>query len=333
MHRLIWAVGLTLTAACTSGTPDEPKTDASGEYDFEGICRAGSGEVPILGQWAGIADLQVSMVAEEDALVALCPNPQIQPAELVMRIVLTESEEGTTEVELQLCDLQLPTILAGVAKCPADPSKIVELTIFPSDALSLHLPTIQIFFDSGLPSSVSAGSAFEPDSFIETLGVALPSPSDPLPFWDPTREGCSKADKGLLEDCVEGHELLIDEDGDGQVGVTLGATSGEDALISGDAYTTIRLAPRLFGTVKNEQCIEGEIGLNLEFTIVSSALKVGGLVLNTPMVNENIPPLDFLETSRFKLLRADGPDVPFDDDADGVISCAEIRNNRGNFLR
>jgi hypothetical protein len=332
MHRFLWALGLTILAACVSGE-EEIKTDATGEYDFEGICRQGEGDVPVLGQWAGIADLSVSMEARPGSLVALCPNPQEQPAEMLMRVVLTEGELGTTQVELQLCDLQLPTILGAVASCPLDPTRVIEIAIFPSDALSLLIPTIEIHFDSGMPPVVEAGSAFEPDSFVEVLGVDLDDPFDPLPEWDITREGCSTADQGTSAACVEGYERLNDQDGDGHLGVTLGASSGGSNLIAGDAYVTIRLAPQLHGAVKNDLCIEGSIALNLDFTIVDSDIKVGGLALNTPTVNENIPPLDFLESSRFKLIRADGPSVPFDDDGDGDITCEEIRNNRGNFWR
>lgn len=337
MRRVMLAAGLTVLAACTSG-PEDGEKDASGgadaEYDFEGICRQGEGDVPVVGQWAGLADLSVRMEAQEGALVALCPNPQEQPAELLMRVALTEGELGTTQVELQICDLQLPTILAGVGKCPTDPTKIVELSIFPTEALALFIPTIQIVFDSGLPTSVAAGAPFEPDSFVELLGVELASPDDPLPYWDVAREGCSTGDNGAAPaDCVVGYELLVDEDADTNLGVSLGASSGASELITGDAYVAIRLAPRLIGAVKNANCIQGDIALNLDFSIVDTDVKVGGLALNTPTVNENIPPLDFLETSKFKLLRADGVDVPFDDDGDGTITCDEIRNNRGNFLR
>ncbi|NLY95229.1 MAG: hypothetical protein GXY23_14535 [Myxococcales bacterium] len=332
MHRFLWALGLAFITACTSG-PEKTEPDADGEYDFEGICRQGTGNVSVTGQWAGIADLAVGMEARRGSLVALCPNPQEQPAELLMRIHLTEGESGTTQVELQLCDLQLPTIFAAVASCPTDPSKILELSIFPSDALAAFLPTLQIFFDSGIPTEVGAGTAFRPDIFVELVGAALDDPTDPLPFWDVSREGCTGSDKGTAEECVEGYERLADDDGDGQLGVTLGASSGTNQLIAGEAYVTIRLSPQLDGTVKNEHCIEGNIALNLDFTIVDSDVNVSGLKLNTPTLNDNIPPLDFLEKSRFKLLRADGPDVPFDDDGDGVITCAEIRNNRGHFLR
>jgi hypothetical protein len=332
MHRFLWASWLAMFVACNPG--GETKSDASdADYDFEGICRQGTGEVPVVGQWAGIADLAVGMEARPGSLVALCPNPQEQPAELLMRVVLVEGEGGTTQVELQLCDLQLPTILGAVASCPSDPNKIIEISIFPSDALSVLIPTIEINFDSGVPASVPAGSAFVPDSFIELLGTTLDDPLDPLPYWDVDRDGCSPSSGGTPQACVVGYEKLVDDDGDLKLGVTLGASSGTSQLISGDAYVAIRLAPQLDGVVKNDLCIEGAIALNLDFQIVDSDIKVSGLKLNTPTVNENIPPLDFLSSSRFKLLRADSPSVPFDDDQDGIVTCEEIRNNRGNFLR
>ena len=50
-------------------------------------------------------------------------------------------------------------------------------------------------------------------------------------------------------------------------------------------------------------------------------------------MTDNIPPLNFLPTSTFKMLRADDQGLDFDDNDDGIVSCAEIINNEGQFLR
>lgn len=321
-------------AACATDIEEPGRVDFDGNTpNFDGICADGEGSVQVTGQWAGIANLQVELVARSGSLVALCPNPQTQPAELVMLVNMTESDSDSTIVELQLCDLELPTILAGVGACPADPSRILELAILASDALADLLPTLRIEFDSGLATEINAGDDFVPDSFVEVLGVELDDPMGQLPFWDETRENCALSGRGTPEECVEGYESLVDADGDGQLGVTLLANSGVGGLVEGEAYTTIRLAPQLSGKIRNNECIDGNIALNLDFTIVDSLASVSGIVLSTPLLNANIPPLNFLEESRFKLIRADSEAIPFDDDGDGVITCAEVRNNRGNFLR
>jgi len=323
-------------ALIACGAEEEPpgRVGLDGQVpNFDGICADGDGSVQVTGQWAGIANLAVELVARPGSLVALCPNPQIQPAELVMLVNLTEGDDNSTMVELQLCDLELPTILAGVGACPSDPNRILELAIMPSEALAELLPSIRILFDSGLATEIIAGDDFLPDSFVEILGVDLDDPMGPLPFWDESRENCSLSGKGTPEECVDGYEIIDDADGDGHLGVTLLANSGPGGLVEGEAYTTIRLAPRLKGKIRNDVCIEGTIALNLDFTIVDSVASVSGIVLSTPLLNANIPPLNFLEDSTFKLLRADTAILPFDDDGDGVITCEEVRNNRGNFLR
>lgn len=335
MQRLLFIFAISiLLVACAEEKEAPGRIDFDGKVpNFDGICADGEGSIDVRGQWAGIANLQVELVARSGALVALCPNPQIQPAELVMLINLTEGEGGSTNVELQLCDLELPTILAGVGSCPSDPSRILELAILPSDALAELLPTLRIEFDSGLPSTINAGDDFIPDSFVELLGVELDDPRDPLPYWNESRTNCGLGGKGGPADCVEDYDRIQDSDGDGNLGVTLFANSGVGGLVEGEAYTTIRLAPQLEGTIRNDICIDGTIALNLDFTIVDSIASVSGIVLSTPLLNANIPPLNFLSDSRFKLLRADTTRVPFDDDGDGIITCEEVRNNRGNFLR
>lgn len=335
MKRLSFLFAISFILSSCGDDAEKPGRDGfDGRVpNFEGICADSEGSVQVIGQWAGIANLSVELAARSGSLVALCPNPQIQPAELVMLINLTEGDDESTMVELQLCDLELPTILAGVGSCPSDPSRVLELAILPSDALAELLPTLRILFDSGLATEITAGDDFIPDSFVEVLGVELEDPTGPLPFWDETREKCGLSGKGSPADCVEGYELIEDADGDGNLGVTLFANSGAGGLVEGEAYTTIRLAPQLRGRIRNDACIEGTIALNLDFTIVDSRASVSGIVLSTPLLNANIPPLNFLEDSRFKLIRADSAAIPFDDDGDGVITCEEVRNNRGNFLR
>jgi len=95
----------------------------------------------------------------------------------------------------------------------------------------------------------------------------------------------------------------------------------------------VRIAPSFDGLIQNNNCVDGTVALNLDFSIVDSDVRVVGLGLATGAVTQNIPPLDFLPTSSFKLLRADQSGLDFDDDNDGTVTCAEILNNEGQFQR
>jgi hypothetical protein len=155
--------------------------------------------------------------------------------------------------------------------------------------------------------------------------------TEPLPRWDLTLPGCATAGDTAL--CVPGYESLFDEDGDGNLGVTLLADSGEGGLVAGEAYVAVRIAPVFEGRIQNSNCVDGTVALNLDFSIVDSNVQVVGLELATGAVTQNIPPLDFLTTSGFKLLRADAQGLDFDDDDNGTVTCAEILNNEGQFQR
>ncbi|MCA9532120.1 MAG: hypothetical protein KC593_00515 [Myxococcales bacterium] len=284
----------------------------------------------LIGQWAAQADLQVELTGLPRALVALCPDPQVRPSRLTMRAVVTDDGMGDATVALEVCRLDLPTITGSAFRCPMDPAATLDIAILTSDAFGALLPTLDVRFDTGLPVTNNGGTAFRPNPFVLTMGANLMD-DEPLPRWDLTLPNCATA--GDTASCVPGYESLFDEDGDGNLGVTLLANSGDGGLVAGEAYVAVRIAPSFDGRIQNSNCVDGTVSLNLDFSIVDSDVRVVGLGLATGAVTQNIPPLDFLPTSGFKLLRADEQGLDFDDDNDGTVTCAEILNNEGQFQR
>ena len=284
----------------------------------------------LAGQWAAQADLQVELTGLPRALVALCPDPQVRPSRLTMRAVVSDDGNGDGVVALEVCRLDLPTITGSAFRCPEDPTATLDIEILTSEAFGALLPTLDVGFNTGLPIESAGGTAFRPTPFVVTMGANL-GDTDPLPRWDLGLPGCMTA--GTTEECVPGYESLFDEDGDGHLGVTLLANSGEGGLVEGEAYVAVRIAPSFDGIIQNPNCVDGQVSLNLDFSIVDSDVRVVGLGLATGAVTQNIPPLNFLPTSRFKLLRADQQGLDFDDDDDGTVTCAEILNNEGQFQR
>ena len=331
---MVWVDLLCLSLCAGSfgcgGSEATPPRPDMGPPPRVGGCTPEAGPVTLTGQWAAQADLQVELMGLPRALVALCPDPQIRPSRLTMRAVVTEDMNGDAEVSLEVCSLELPTITGSAFRCPTDPTATLDIAILTSEAFGALLPTLDVNFATGLPATTTGGTPFQPTPFTLTMGANL-AENEPLPRWDLTRPTCATA--GDTVTCVDNHEALFDEDGDGNLGVTLLADSGEGGLVSGEAYVAVRIAPSFDGVIQNSNCVDGTVSLNLDFSIVDSDVRVVGLALATGAVTQNIPPLDFLPTSSFKLLRADQSGLDFDDDNDGTVTCAEILNNEGQFQR
>lgn len=323
---------LALVAGCVGcgGSEAMPPRPDMGPPPRVGVCTPQAGPVNLTGQWAAQADLQVELSGLPRALVALCPDPQVRPSRLTMRAVVTEDVNGDAQVSLEVCSLELPTITGSAFRCPTDPTATLDIAILTSEAFAALLPTLDVNFTTGLPAASSGGTPFQPSPFVLTMGANL-ADDEALPRWDLSLPTCDTA--GDTATCVPNYEALYDQDGDGNLGVTLLADSGEGGLVSGEAYVAVRIAPSFDGLVQNSNCVDGTVALNLDFSIVDSDVRVVGLGLATGAVTQNIPPLDFLPSSSFKLLRADQSGLDFDDDNDGTVTCAEILNNEGQFQR
>src|SRR6185503_9419261 len=103
---------------------------------------------------------------------------------------------------------------------------------------------------------------------------------------------------------------------------------------SGDGYAVMRVAPDLEGTIMNANCVTGTLTAELEFEVIDSDIFLSGSEINTAAVNEQLPPLNVLPESKFRMLRANGQgDHDFDDDHDGSVSCSEIKSHAQAFAK
>lgn len=335
-----WALAL---AACLAlGCGDDtgvgadsavPRPD-SGPRPVVGLCAPDEGAVvDLVGQWALNGSLEVEIEERAGSLVNLCPNPQLQTADIFLKATLEEAPSGLA-VTLQVCSFTLPTIAGAVGRCPRDPADNLEISVALGDELAATLPSIVIPLDTTIASTSTVGDAFEPPGADIVLGAMLADIADPLPLWVSEREGCSGPD-AVPADCVDGWDLLEDADGDGNTGVTLLAASGDEAMVlSGQVFAAFRISTQIFGNVRNGHCIDGTLGAGLEYSVVASEVGLSGLPLATSAVIGNLPPLRILDTSRLKMLRADGDGLnDFDDDDDGFVTCDEIDFHRSTFRR
>jgi hypothetical protein len=302
------------------------------------LCTPGSGAVDLTGQWAVRADLNVQITGDPDSLVLLCPDPQTQPATLLLKVEITGS--GTSyQQTVSVCEIGLPTVTGGVGSCPSDPSQALETEIKPGPALSAYLPTVTV---PDVPVTLGAAEvrqAYNPSAFALVLGATLAAPAtDPLPFWDTAKTGCgSAAADPQPADCVVDLTKVTDEDGDGDIGVTLEAhavDSDGTTVIDGVAAAVLRVAPTLTGTITNDSCVTGTLAADFQYSIVDSDVTLTGAPINTPSVIEQLPPFEIQPDSTFRMLRANGSgDYDFDDDDDGTVTCTEIKNHGVAFSR
>jgi hypothetical protein len=302
------------------------------------LCNPGSGAVDLAGQWAVQAKLNVQITGNPESLVLLCPDPQTRPATLLLKVDVTGS--GTSyQQTVSVCEIGLPTVLGGVGSCPSDPSQALETEIKPASALAAYLPSVTIPSVAVTLGAAEVGQAYDPDPFALVLGATLASPaSDALPFWDTAKTGCgSGAPDPQPADCVTNLGQVTDEDSDGEIGVTLEAhavDSDGTTVIDGVASAVLRVAPTLTGTIANESCLTDTLSANLEYSIVDSDVTLTGAPINTPSVIEQLPPFQIQPDSTFRMLRANGTgDHDFDDDDDGTVTCAEIKNHAVAFAQ
>jgi hypothetical protein len=294
------------------------------------LCTPGSGAVELTGQWGLQANLNVKITGEPGSLVELCPNPQNQPASLLLKVDITGSGTNLTQTTT-VCEITMPVVTGGVGSCA---NSQIETEIKPSAALQSHLPNVKV---SDVPLTLAAaevGQAYSPAQFWFVLGAALTNPAtDPLPKWDLTKTGCSSG--GTPVDCVIDLAKVTDDDGDSDYGVSLEAYAVDQdgkAQIEGNASAVLRVAPYLTGTIRNPGCVEGTLTSQLQYSIVDSDVTLAGAPITTPQVIQQLPPFEILPDSKFRMLRANGQgDHDFDDNKDGIVSCAEIRNHIAAF--
>jgi hypothetical protein len=300
------------------------------------MCDSAEGAVDIAGQWAVLADLRVELRGNPQAFVMLCPDPQKQQASFLLKVTLSGAATSYTE-RVNICEITLPKVTAGLGSCPEDPSQGIETRIEAASAFAAYLPSVAVPNVVATLSGAEAGATYAAERFDLVLGADLSDPAtDALPLWDTQQPGCDTID-ATPETCVTGIDQVNDEDQDGHRGVTLlaEALNNEGSkVIEGEGYAVLRIAPRLMGTVHNAGCITGGLIATLQYSIVDSNITLSGLPLATGSVVQQLPPFEVLTDSSFRMLRADAAGAnDFDDDHDGTVSCAEIQNHRSVFSR
>jgi hypothetical protein len=303
-----------------------------------GLCAPGSGAVELAGRWAVQADLRVEISGNRGSLVRVCPDPQTQASTMFLQVELSGSGSSLSQT-VSMCDVSLPAVTSGVGSCPQNPADYLETRVSPSPALTRHFPAVSAGPSSAGISAAQALATYRPAPFALIMGTTLADAvSDPLPRWDSNRSNCAGlATSSVPADCVVDWAKVIDGDQDGKPGVTVNVKaidSGGSDVISGDGYAVMRVAPEPDGTVMNADCVMGTLTAKLEFEIVDSDIVLSGAEISTAAVNQQLPPLRVLPESKFKMLRADGQgDHDFDDDNDGTITCAEIKNHAQAFAK
>ena len=314
---------LSSTAGCgdddddTTGDGDaDSDADADGDADGDAdACVSDPASVDLTGVWGIQATLQVRLTERSDAIVHLCPDGVSQAAAtLYLRLDVTnQAGDGTLDQTVSVCDIQLPAPAGAVAPC-ADDTPTVSIAIAPGAELADLLPSIT--FDSHAQLGMQAGCAtYLPDDLVLVLGTDFQDRDTTLPAWT---AGCA----GEPSACVSDFDRVVDQDEDGNPGVTLTAVSD---ILGGEAYVTFRTVPTLVGTLRDDSTVVGTVDPELEYAIVGSDIALGELPLDTPTVIDNLPLIEPLaQGSTFVALRAD-------DWGDGT--CAAILDRRADFDR
>ncbi len=318
-------LGMTLAAAC--GDDDDDDTDADGDADADAdgdsdadgdadTCVSDPADVDLTGVWGVQASLQVSLTERPEAIVHLCPDgTATASATLYLRLDVTSQDGADLEQTVSVCDIQLPAPAGAVAKCETDPETVsIAITLGPE--LAELLPTLE-FSGQGALAVEDGCATYRPDDLVLILGTdfAANDRDTPLPFWDPV---CSTD----FDTCVAERAHVVDQDADGNPGVSLHA---ESEILAGDAFVTFRTVPTLAGTVRDADTVVGSVVPELEYALVGSDIHLGDLPLDTQTVIENLPVIEPLaEGSTFTALRAD---------AWGDGSCAAILEHADEFSR
>lgn len=327
---------LLLGAVSLLGGCGDDGGDGGGRADTgpggSGLCAPEGGDADLSGQWAVQVNFDAQLNQRADALIALCPNPQPATAGLLFKFSNTVAGGAVTS-DVTVCGVTLPTVTGSAGECNPDPTMNLEVSLELGMALRTALPTIAL---PELSSSLS-GTTFDASPLPVVLGANLATPAtDPLPTWNAMTAGCDSATTEDPMTCVDMFSLVEDTEMDGRPGVTLVAMSGDEAMtLRGSAFVVFRAVPQLSGTVRSSRCVEGSAAATLEYSIVGSDVILAAPPrLATASVISNIPPIEILPSSRFKMLRADGEgDHNFDTNGDGDVSCAEILGHENAFRR
>ena len=179
-----------------------------------------------------------------------------------------------------LCDLSLPSTTIATLAIPQKLQSIIESRSVENDG-------------DYLSSSSVLGAAYLPPQFVEVLGASLANPAtDPLPTME---AGAS-----------------VDDDGDGNPGVTLAAQVATCSSVQ-ELYVALRASGILSGTVQTPDLIKGYAQIHLDESVLGYSDDCLSAAAKIQIVVEPDSPF-----------RAQRVGAAEDIDGNGNVSCPEI---------
>jgi hypothetical protein len=319
----VWLLALVMSGGwgCEGGA--DPDADAAGDDGTDAadaadaLCEPSAEPLDLVGTWAARAWIPVYMVTADDALVHLCPDRYYGVVVITLRVVVDEHSGRTVRHRFNVCRMDIPVVEAAI-----DPGceSSVRMALDVGPVLRVQWPSVDYPGGATLGGE-GACSSYSAEPLVVVFGTdGTVGSRDPLPGWT---DGC----RGTADECVAEWNRTADTDGDARPGVTLTVRSEPDRLVDGEAHVVFRTVDRLFGTAVDSTRIVGEVEPAMEYRLLGSDVEVGGLVMPTSFVKDNIPAFDIPRSgATFVLLRADGRHGALDLDADrsGAVECAEI---------
>jgi hypothetical protein len=355
-------------AACSSDEGADPGTGLPGGGGSGSAGTGGGGnnnqplDIPceepdslsVQGLFGAVLNLVVK-IDSAGTMITICPEEQLAEVQMYVLIKLDQDESDPTKItnaELRVCDLVMPEVTGKVGICNAGETNLVKTVLTVPDALQAHLRNLPPEAVKATLSNLSPGAALEIERFDFVAGTT----GDKLPAWDSSVTGCGMLDtdvgRGRIcsEQCVEGCDLLTDDDSDSFPGVTLsicGRTTEEieggvqcdpeqpalsGAALDGKAWVALNIDPEMKGTVTNSCQFNGNVASGVVYTLVGGDVFLEGAPLAVAAAIDNLPSFIVKSAeSPFQAVRVDGqhggPNLNVTwGDADG--SCATLLNKR-----
>jgi hypothetical protein len=317
----LWLVPVLLGGmACDDGRGEAAPDDAGVEDGGGGgdsSCPADGGTLDLTGVWAGRLWINVYLVTAVEGIVTLCPDRYFGVTVITLRVTALRQEGARVDHLFNVCRMDIPVVDAAV-----DPgcAATVRMAMAIGPVLTGVWPTVEYSGGAQLGGTETCSSYLSDPMEVlfgvdDTIGIR-----DPLPTW---RTGCTTT----AATCVEGFEHVLDDDGDGNPGVTLTVHSPPDDLIEGRVFTAFRSVEVLRGTVRDSTLVLGESDASMDYQLLDSDVRISGATMPPYLVRDNIPVFDVPPTgSAFVLLRADGRfgADDLDRDGSGEVTCEEI---------
>lgn len=290
------------------------------------------------GTWAAYSALTVSVKGAPGSLVSICPTDQEGQAFLTLIVTIEQNAADPTKLEgikATLCAIDLPSVTAVAGTCDPGASGAVTTQITVPDALLKALPTLAANVVGGTLSATTPGADVTFEQFVVTAGSTKAGAS--LPKWDTKAAGCTDGAIGHTSmceaTCVNDCPALVDDDGDGFPGVTLGVcgiAEGEEAkpcnvedpsmpgvTIQGRAFTALEVNPQFSGAATSSCKLEGNVETEVVYSVVGADVTLASSPIPVASAIDALPTL-LVDAAQSKLtmVRVDGkyatPDLMLD---------------------